>query len=637
MLDLLRSFSRGLVAKILIALLILSFAVWGISGSILGGFQSTVIEVGETKVDSYEYRFAYEGQLNALSNSFQRRLTQQEADQFGLRQNVLNQLVAGAVLDENARNMGLGVSDQHLAETIASDNSFSDLSGNFSRNALRQALRQAGLSEEDYIESRKRVALRNQILEGSAGSLGLPQTYAKAFNQYRDETRVFQFVEIGEEAIKDLAEPKEDDIAAFYDENKTNYIAPEYRKLTLLKVEAADLMKPDEVSDEEVRAAYENRKDNLKLPERRQVSQLVLQNAEEAADIQSRIAGGEDFFEVAKSLEKSAADMDLGLVRKSELPDSQVADAAFTAELNKPTETIVGLFGPVIVYVTDIQEERVTPFEEVENDLRNEIALQRAGDEVFAMFDAIEDERGAGETVSASAQTVGLETRTIDAMDASGLDANGEQIADVSVLQELVRQAFQSQPGDDTQAIEIGEDGFLWYEVEAIIDQRQKELSEVQEDVKQDWIANDKSVRIKEIAESILEDLKLGKDFDQILADELPEDSLGQSVVAKTTDPLTRNANDTDFPRSVVAAGFAVANGKVGMAEASSLVQTVFKVVSSESNVSSELETAISEQLNQQASDDILSQMIEDLQARETVRINQQAIELAFQPQHGHH
>ena len=635
MMDLLRGFSKGWVAKILIALLIGSFAIWGVSSSILFGPASNVVSVGETNITAQEYRFAYDNQLNAMSQQAGRRLTRQEADLFGLRNNVLAQVTSGAVLDESTRTMGLGLSDEALAQEIANDPTFRDLSGTFSRATLRATLRQYGLSEEEYIQDRKRVALRNQILQGTSGSLDMPKVFTDAIAVFRNEKRVFDYVAVGPEVLSEKPKPTEAEISEYYDANKTNYMAPEYRKLTLLTLQASDISKPNEITDDEIRAAYEAQKNGLRTPETRKVEQLVLKDKAEADSIKEKLSSGTSFEDVVKELGKTIKDIDLGVVTKQELPDTKVSDAAFKAELNVPTDIIEGIFGPVIVRVSEINPERVTAYDEIKEQLRNELALQKAGDEVFNTFDAVEDERAAGSNLVDTAKALDMKTRVVTKIDAQGRDENGNAINDIPVLPQLLRVAFESQPGDDTRELPVGNDGFLWYEVEDIIPAHQKELDEVKNEVTDAWIADQTSKKVLEVAEKIAERIRNGEDMNVVLADTLPEDSLGTEVKFETSEPLARNAQEPKIGSNAIAEGFSAKKGDIKVADATQGNVIVLRIADVQAPEDKTVAENDLEQVNAAASDDILSQVVTDMQSRLDVIINPDAVEAAFNPYGG--
>src|SRR4051812_48551080 len=132
MLDALRSAAGTWVAKGLLFMLVISFAIWGISGRMISGLGSPpVIEVGGSSVSMKEYRFAYDRQLNMLSAQFGTRLTREQAQALGLDQQVLQQLVTGALLDEEARKLGLGFSKERLAQLTRDDPAFKGPDGKF--------------------------------------------------------------------------------------------------------------------------------------------------------------------------------------------------------------------------------------------------------------------------------------------------------------------------------------------------------------------------------------------------------------------------------------------------------------------------------------------------------------------------
>ena len=121
MLSMLRNATRGWVAKLLLVLLVASFAIWGVSGSILSGNASSVISVGDTRVTPIELRLAYDRQLNQLQRQLGSRLTREQADAFGLTGSVISQLVGGAVLDEaGAMVTSKGVSVDELGPVMKS-------------------------------------------------------------------------------------------------------------------------------------------------------------------------------------------------------------------------------------------------------------------------------------------------------------------------------------------------------------------------------------------------------------------------------------------------------------------------------------------------------------------------------------
>jgi peptidyl-prolyl cis-trans isomerase D len=276
MLDTLRKGAQGWVAKFLLILLVASFGVWGISGSILNAGSNAVITVGETVVTPNEFRLAYDRQVAVVSRQLGQRLTTEQARAFGIENQVYSQLVAGALLDEQARLMNLGLSDDRLAALIAEDAAFHDFNGRFDRNNFRRVLSSAGMTEEDYLRSRGQVAVRTQIVEAVSDGFSAPDALITAFAQYDAETRDVDYLLLTKSSIDPVAAPSESELSSYFEDNKARYAAPEYRKITYVKLENEDIADPAAITAEAARADYEARKDRYTTPEIRRSTSWCL-------------------------------------------------------------------------------------------------------------------------------------------------------------------------------------------------------------------------------------------------------------------------------------------------------------------------------------------------------------------------
>src|SRR5215468_9830147 len=90
--------------------LIVSFGIWGIADIFRGFGQSTLAKVGHTEISLNEFRNIYTDRLQQVGRQFGRPLTPEQARAFGIDRQVLQQTIAEAALDEDARRMGLNQS-----------------------------------------------------------------------------------------------------------------------------------------------------------------------------------------------------------------------------------------------------------------------------------------------------------------------------------------------------------------------------------------------------------------------------------------------------------------------------------------------------------------------------------------------
>ena len=660
MLEALRSMTGGIVAKILIGLLVLSFAVWGVSDVFIGGVGDSAVEVGDTKVSLVDYRFAYEQQSNQIQRQLNQRLTREQLRAFGVEQNVLSQIVTGAVLDENARVMGLGISDDRLAELIAQDPSFQDSSGNFSRLALDSVLRQIGMRQEDYIRNRQSFAVRNQLISAMAGNLALPDAFYDALSAFQGQKRVFDYVVVGPQALTEPVEPTPSDLEAYYNANKNDYIAPEYRELTIVPLSAEDIADPDALPIEEVRAEYERSKDQLAAPERRRIQQISFTDSGQAAEIADRLAGGENFEAIVTELGRTTADIDLGLLTRSELPDQAIAEAAFGLSLNTPSAVVDGVFGPVILRVTEIQADRTPPFENVEAELRQRLALDIAADELYDIHDRLEDERAAGDPLPEAARKSGITARVIEAIDSRGNAPDGTAVDGIPESARVIAAAFDIGEGVEADPILLGTEGFVWYEVTGITEERQRSFDEVRDHVREAWIASETAKRVDEIAQQIRDRAGKGETLARVAADVLgeadttpaPSGAAPQSgddttdgnaastqqenanppaeTLVKTSAQMTRSDTGRNLVAQAVRAAFEVAQGAIIVVPGEEADQRLVLQVREVIDDSAQTPDAVANQLNERLADDMLTNFVNGLQSRQEIIINQRAIETAI-------
>jgi len=630
MLQILRSSVGGWVAKIFIGLLVLSFAVWGVSSAFINGTADSVIQVGDTKVSLLDYRLTYDQRLNAMSRQLGIRLSREQARAFGVEQTVMSQLTSGAVLDENARKMGLGLSEDELAKLIGDDPAFRDASGQFSRSQLSFALQRIGMREEDYIRNRGNVSIRSQIVEGTASGVEAPEVFMEAYSVFLREKRQFDYVTIDKDSIGATPVPTDSDISAYYAENKEDYVAPEYRALNVLKLEAADIADEDAIDEKAVTDEYESRKDRFIDAEQRKLQQLVLSDPAKAKTISERLEAGELFETILSEEGKTEADVELGVFKKVDLPDVAIADAAFALELNKPSGVVTGIFGPVILRVTEITPEQTTPFEEVKDQLRKELSLKKASNELFDIHDNVEDERAAGDSLTEAAKKLGLDMQFVEMIDRTGRLPDGSVFSDLPASAKMLEEAFKIDIGVEADPISLSANGFAWFDVAKVISERQKPLDEVREEVKIAWIAKTISDKITETAKTIRDRIAAGEEIGAVAIAVLPAKADGTAIEAKESAELLRSDESDDLATEAVQAGFGVASGKAVASASGSdrfVVMVVKKVIAPEST---NVDINAATQINAGISDDLLNQVINDFQQGVTISVNQQAIETAL-------
>src|ERR1700704_5741327 len=139
------------IMSIVMGLLIIAFGFWGIADIFKGFGQSTLAKIGHTEISVEQFRQLYNDRLQQIGRQFGRPLTPDQARAFGLDRQVLQQMVAEAALDEDARRLRLGQSDAEVMRMIFNDPNFKGPSGAFDPARFKETLRQFGYTEQRYV------------------------------------------------------------------------------------------------------------------------------------------------------------------------------------------------------------------------------------------------------------------------------------------------------------------------------------------------------------------------------------------------------------------------------------------------------------------------------------------------------
>src|SRR5690606_24694561 len=369
---------------------------------------------------------------------------------------------------------GLGVSKDKLAELAASDPAFRDADGRFDRTRFELVLQQVGMRPADYLREREQAAVRQQIIEAVAGGLSVPDELLSSIARYRGVDRTVEYIPLPRSMVEPIDPPEEAVLETWFEEHKADYAAPEYRTINYVKLEAEDIADPSVISDEQVRSYYESHRDRYTTPEKRTIEQINFATEEGANAAREGMRTGTTFEDLVQRQGKTLQDVNLGSLTRAEISDQALAEAAFSLEENQVSNVVQGAFGPVILRVTEITPETVTPIAQVQEQIRKELALDEANKVLLDTYDAYEDARAAGDTLEEAAQKLNLTMRTIDAVDQSGRRPDGTAVSDVPSLSSLLDEAFKIEVGVENPPINLPGNGFLFYEVSDITPARDR-------------------------------------------------------------------------------------------------------------------------------------------------------------------
>jgi peptidyl-prolyl cis-trans isomerase D len=619
-----RKASSNWLGKIVMAtvmgILIVSFGIWGIADIFRGFGQSTLAKVGHTEISTDQFRQIYNERLQQLGRQVGRPLTMDQARAFGFDRQVLQQTLAEAALDEQARRLGLAQSTDETMRLIFSDPNFKGVNGAFDPARFQTLIRQLGYSEQRFISEQRRVALRRQIAGSITAGLETPKVLLDALARFQNEQRTIEYVRFDAAQAGTIDPPSPEALAAYFEEHKTLFRAPEYRKISFVLITPEEIGKWSEVSEEDARKVFEQRRDKLGTPERRQVWQIVFPNAEEAAAARGQIASGTSIDDLAKQRGLNPADIDLGLIAKSAIVDPAIADAAFSLQTDEVSQPAQGRFGVALVKVGKI-EPGVTPsYESVASQIKRDIASERARSKVAELRDKMEDERGGGASVIEASQKLGLTPVTVDAVDRSGRLPGGQPAPNIPRGLDVVSQAFNSDVGVDNDPISFN-GGYVWYDVLGITPSRERSLDEVKDQVEARWRDGQIASRLRAKATDMVQKLEQGG--------KLAEEAARAGLTVETAAGFKREASVPGLPAAAINAAFRTAKDGIGQTpDAGANAWIVFRVTDitvPPVDLASDDMKKLKENIQRALTDEQIAQYITKLESEIGTSVNQTA------------
>ncbi|HZZ61272.1 MAG TPA: SurA N-terminal domain-containing protein [Roseiarcus sp.] len=573
MLASMRNAAQGVIGKavmtVVMALIIVSFVIWGVGDMLRGFTASTVASVGGAKISSERFHDAYQRTLQQYQRQMRQPFTNEQARAIGLDSQVLQRLISEAALDEEAHKLGLNISTDALRSAITSNPAFQNKSGVFDPQRFASLLRDNDLSEQAYVSDLRKSALRQFIFAALTTGIAAPKVDTKAEADYEGQTRSVDYFLLPAAAAGDIPAPSEDALKAFFNDRKSSYRAPEYRSMDVVALEPQTLANPAEVSDGDAETAYAKlagKDPRYGTPEKRELQQILFPNQAEADAAEAKIKGGASFDDIVKERGLTAKDTDLGETTKDEMIDKAEANAVFALPQGGVSGVLATQFGPAIVHVKSITPSTIKPFAEVKEEIKRQVSAARSGDKIQAIHDKIEDARVSGKSLSEAAKAAGLTTQTVAGVDAQGKDKSGKPLS-LPDKGDLLRAVFASDVGLDESPLQTADNGYVWFVVTKIDPAHDRTFEEAKPEVEAQWRAEQVDRALAAKADDLVKQIRSGGGVAEV----------AKSAGAESKSAADIHRDDKSLPESVVAAIFREPADGSGSA-ATPDGRTVFKI-----------------------------------------------------------
>ncbi|MEO0958982.1 MAG: SurA N-terminal domain-containing protein [Pseudomonadota bacterium] len=554
MLEFIRRGVKSIFAKILLGVLVLSFAVWGIGDIFTFSGATAVGKVGDQEVSADQFADAVSRNQARISQDAGRLVTLAEMRDQGFGVRILQSLLRDATLSAEAAALGIRVPDDAVGQSIRDEPAFQGPDGEFSPTAYRAFLGQQNFSVPEFEQLRRTVMEQQLILGAVAGStLPGPGTTAR-IAAHQGESRVLSTVRLSYDMAAAPVEPDDATLAAFLQANENRFREPERKFGAYLVVDLGSLADAAAPSEEELLAAYEAEADRFVSPAEAVLEQInfgSLEEAEAAAVGASTPAG---FAALASERGLGIDDIALGTVGPGDLPPA-VSDAVFAqseAGVVGPIETPLGA---AIVNVIAVAPERATPFEDVREQLSERMALEAAYARTPELAGLIDEQRAEGRSFDEIADALdGVETGEIAGWAADSTVAEGEAPL-VFATQPARTELLTALDLEERDLVELPDGGYFLARIDRIEPAFLPELDDIRNGVGEAWINEQRLTDLEEQGERIVTALGRGTGAT------LGSMAAGMGRTAQDVGPLPRGGVIEGLDGTAVAEAFSLNEG----------------------------------------------------------------------------
>ncbi len=442
----------SILAFVMLGMIVIGLGGYGVTN--FGHTIDSVATVGQAEISTNDYARALKNQINAVSKQFGTQLTLQQAQMFGVDAQVLSGLVSNAALDNEAMRLGLSAGNLQVAQKIAANKAFFDVTGKFDRAQYAQLLEQNGMTVKDF-ESGMRKDLARQVLQAAiVGGVLTPQPLTDTVYAYQGEARGFTLLQLTESALpQKLPTPTDDELKAFYQAHIADFTRAEAKRVSYALLQPADIAKDQTVAEADIKAAYDAAADTYNVPEKRLVERLVFPSDDEAKAAKAKFDAGTPFEDLVKARGLALADIDMGDVTVAQLGAAGKDVFALTAP------GVVGPLpsdlGPALFRMNAILPAQVTTLDQAHDKLKSDLQLKAAALAIAAKNETINDLLAGGSTIAEVAKDQKMTEGTTDY--AKGADDNDPITQDPAFDKAIAA----LQPGDFAQAIGLSDGGLM--------------------------------------------------------------------------------------------------------------------------------------------------------------------------------
>ena len=372
MLDIIRNLVASIFGKILLGIMVLSFALWGVGDLLNSGNSQLAAKIGKQKVTLDDFYYEFQRSIDDFNNSLEKRITLAEAYEEKIHTLVINEMVYDQMINVYANNNNIFVNNEILKKVIKSMPQFQNEDGSFNKTIYEYSIQDAFPSEKVFLDEVRNLYLKGHLFDLFDSSISLNKKIHNLILDFEGETRDFEYFTINnipfdEPVLTDI------ELNDYFSENEKDFRIPKSVILDLIQINYQDFANNVDIDETILKEEYENNLAAYTTPETRDIEFARFDNILDANNYREIILNLSD-TEI-KSYNKEN-DVSFNKIENLKFDDFDIilAEKIFNlseGKISKPIDTKE--LGFYIVKLNSIDLEKVISFEEASNEIRQNL------------------------------------------------------------------------------------------------------------------------------------------------------------------------------------------------------------------------------------------------------------------------
>ncbi len=492
---------RGWVAWVVVVIIVIPFALFGIGEYLSTPNDKVIAKVNDKQIMQSEFNKVYNDNKRALQENLGDNYTE-ETDRI-LQNSTIASIIKSHMLDSYSKNLNLSVADKELKNHIVSLTEFHDENNNFSLDKYKKIIRLSRYTEESFKEYQKQEILKNQIFYDIKLANIINPKIQNLESKLLNQERKFSYLELDHSKFLKNVSVDNKEITDIYNNNKKNFIKPKTVKVEYLELSINDIKEGIEVDDEALLELYKQEQYNYTIEEKRQASHILIIDKDKANKVLTMVKSGFDFAKLAQKYSEDTGSSeqggDLGEFGSGVMVPS-FEKAVFGLNVGDISELVQSEFGYHIIKLVKIIPENIPEFDDIKQDIKQDYIDKLAEEKLYELTESLANTSYESESLTDVAVEFNSKLNTTDFFSIN--DINKTNI----LTAKFVNNAFSDIVYEKEEISPVIEEKDKILVMKMLVKQesRQLELTEVAQDIKDEQL----DLKAKKFGIDVLKNIK---------------------------------------------------------------------------------------------------------------------------------